>query len=175
MSSINLQPLLVQIASQYKLNPHGAHGLSHWGRVLENGLRLSAIEGGDITVIRLFAIFHDACRINQTRDPGHGERGSYLAGELLEGHPGVSPEQLHLLQTACKDHTDGKTKANLTVQICWDSDRLDLARVLIMPSPKYLCTNAAKNNKILSWANQRARTKFSPDFVQSEWDPIFKS
>ena len=170
---MDLVPLLSKISLQYKLNPDGAHGLSHWARVLENGLRLAKIEGGDLTVISLFAIFHDACRHNQTRDPGHGQRGAVLAGELLRGYPGVSPEQLQTLQIACRDHTDGETEAELTVKICWDSDRLDLARVHISPSPARLCTNTAKNKEILTWANHRARTKFSPDYVSSEWLPIF--
>ena len=169
-----LVPLLSKISLQYKLNPDGAHGLSHWARVLENGLRLAEIEGGDLTVISLFAIFHDACRHNQARDPGHGQRGADLAGELLRGYPGVSPEQLQTLQIACKYHTDGETEAELTVQICWDSDRLDLLRVLIKPSPDRLCTNAAKSKEILTWANKRARRKYSPEYVSSEWAPIFK-
>jgi len=175
LNSIDLKPFLEKIASQYILKPNGAHGLSHWARVLENGLRLAEIEGGDPTVIILFAIFHDACRHNQTWDPGHGQRGAVLAGKLLQENPFVSQEQLQLLQVACRDHTDGETEALLTVQICWDSDRLDLARVHIMPSPDRLCTNAAKSKEILTWANRRARTKFAPEFVSSEWLPIFKS
>lgn len=172
---MDLKFFLRKIASQYKLNPNGAHGLSHWARVLENGLRLAEIEGGDTTVISLFAIFHDACRHNQTWDPGHGQRGAVLAGKLLQGYPGVSQDQLRLLQVACRDHTDGETESELTVQICWDSDRLDLARVHIMPSLDRLCTNAAKNKEILNWANRRARTKFSPEYVSSRWVPIFKN
>jgi len=172
---MDLVPLLSQIALQYTLNPAGAHGLSHWARVLENGLSLAEIEGGDLTVISLFAIFHDACRHNQARDPGHGQRGALLAGKVLSGYPGVSPDQLRMLQAACRDHTDGETEAELTVQICWDSDRLDLARVNINPSPDRLCTNAAKGQEIISWANQRARTNFSPAYVSSEWLPIFKT
>lgn len=173
MTTIDLNPLLAKIASQYKLKADGAHGLSHWARVLENGLRLSAIEGGDTTVISLFAIFHDACRHNQARDPGHGQRGAVLAGKLLQDHPAVNQEQLKMLQRACRDHTAGQTEADLTVQICWDSDRLDLIRVHIKPSPKRLCTNAARSKEILQWANQRAQSKYSPDYVQSEWTPIF--
>lgn len=167
--------ILSKIALQYKLKPNGAHGLSHWARVLENGLRLAETEGGDTTVIRLFAVFHDACRHNQARDPGHGQRGADLAGELLKGYPGVNVEQLQLLQYACSTHTDGETNAERTVQICWDSDRLDLLRVLIKPSPDLLCTETAKTNEILSWANERARTEYSPAYVASEWAPLFNN
>jgi uncharacterized protein len=173
MTPLDLTPLLQKIASQYRLKPDGAHGLSHWARVLETGMRLAKLEGGDTTVITLFAIFHDACRHNQVLDPGHGLRGALLAGDLLRGYPGVSLEQIQVLQIACRDHTDGRTEAEKTVQICWDSDRLDLARVHIMPSPNHLCTDAAKDKDMLTWANQRAKSKFSPAYVISEWAPLF--
>lgn len=170
---IDIKQFLGRISSQYRLNPHDVHGLSHWARVLDNGSRLADIEGGDLTVIRLFAIFHDACRKNQSIDPGHGARGAVLAGILLQNHPEVSKDQLELLQKACRGHTDGKTRANLTIQICWDSDRLDLGRVNIMPSHKFLCTDAAKSDAILSWANQRALAEYIPEYVFRDWDPLF--
>jgi uncharacterized protein len=165
--------LLEAIAAQYRLDPQGTHGLNHWGRVLETGVRLAETEGGDLTVIRLFAIFHDACRHNQTRDPGHGARGAALAEQLLGDLSLVSKGQLDLLTLACQNHTDGKTTADLTVQICWDSDRLDLARVPIMPSVKYLCTETAKKDQFMHWANQRAIANYSPHFVRRNWEPIF--
>lgn len=170
---ITLEPLLIEIAAQYKLDPQGTHGLNHWGRVLENGLKLAEIEGGDLTVIRLFAIFHDACRHNQSLDPGHGARGAALAEKLLGDHPLVTPKQLDLLAFACREHTDGKTSAELTVQICWDSDRLDLGRVPIQPHPKYLCTTTAKTEQVMEWANLRSARDHSPAFVAAQWEPIF--
>ena len=170
---IVLEPFLADIASQYILDPHGMHGLAHWGRVMENGLRLAQVEEGDVVVICLFAIFHDACRHNQTLDPGHGARGAVLAEQLLGDLTLVSKEQLDQLILACRKHTDGTTTADLTVQICWDSDRLDLARASIQPNPKYLCTKTAKSEEIIRWANQRSTSNFSPLFVQRDWEPIF--
>jgi uncharacterized protein len=170
---IDIEPLLLQIAAQYQLDPDGQHGISHWGRVLENGRRLAEKEGGDLTVITLFAIFHDACRITQSMDPGHGKRGAALADLLLKDHPSISPQQLDLLKTACQQHTDGKTEAEITIQICWDSDRLDLLRAGIRPNPSKLCTMMAKDKKVIDWANQRALKNYSPGFVDSEWRPVF--
>ena len=170
---IALEPLLIEIAAQYILDPHDIHGLDHWARVLENGLRLAETEGGDITVIRLFAIFHDACRHNQSRDPGHGARGAALAERLLGDLALVTKKQLDLLTIACLEHTDGKTDADLTVQICWDSDRLDLGRVSIMPNPTYLCTKTAQKEELIQWANQRSVSSFSPSFVDLHWRPLF--
>lgn len=170
---VDLIQFLAPIAQQYRLDPAHTHGLSHWARVLENGLRLAELEGGDTAVIHLFAIFHDACRRNQSIDPGHGTRGAALAETLLGDLRVVTRQQLDLLVEACRDHTDGKTAADLTVQICWDSDRLDLARVAIMPNPAYLCTGAARSASILSWANQRAQANFTPPYVVDHWLPYF--
>ena len=173
MNPLPLEPLLAEIAAQYILDPQGMHGLAHWGRVLENGLRLAKSEGGDLTVIRLFAIFHDACRHNQAHDPGHGARGAILAKDLLGDLSLVSKKQLDLLVLACQEHTDGNTDADLTVQICWDSDRLDLKRATITPHPKFLCTQTAKSAEMIRWASQRATSNHTPPFVSENWEPIF--
>jgi uncharacterized protein len=170
---LDLLPFLPEIASQYTLDPTHIHGLSHWARVLENGLRLAEQEGGDLTVISLFAIFHDSCRQNQAWDPGHGARGAALAEKMLQGHPQVNPHQLTLLAAACRDHTDGLIDAELSIQICWDADRLDLARVGISPQPERLCTPAARDAGQLDWANHRARRGYSPPYVASDWMPYF--
>ncbi len=159
--------------SSISTSPGWAHGLCHWGRVLENGLKLAEIEYGDTIVITLFAIFHDACRHNQYLDPGHGDRSANLTEYLLGENPQVTDDQLVLLKTACSQHTDGKTDGDLTLRICWDSDRLDLARVGILPDVRYLCTNAAKDSLIIDWANTRAQANFTPDFVETEWYQIF--
>ncbi len=170
---IDLTLFLPDIANQYRLDPGHAHGLSHWARVLENGLKLAEFEGGDPTIISLFAIFHDACRHNQARDFGHGARAARLAEELLSNHSLVSPEQLELLLKACREHTNGRTKADISIQICWDSDRLDLARVGIKPHPRKLCTRTAKKTSILAWANDRALEDYSPPYVKQFWAPFF--
>jgi uncharacterized protein len=171
---IVLLPLLEKIAQQYQLDPSHAHGLNHWGRVLENGLKLAEAEGGDQTVIKLFAIFHDACRTNQSVDPGHGSRGANLAERLLGDLSLISRKQLDLLTLACQDHTAGKTFADITIQICWDSDRLDLARVGILPDPACLCTETAKTPQFITWANRRAVENYSPAFIQDQWIPNFR-
>jgi len=174
LKMIALEPLLVRIAAQYSLDPRDTHGLNHWGRVLENGLRLSADEGGDPAVIRLFAIFHDACRHNQSRDPGHGARGAVLAEQLLGDLSLVTKTQLDLLIQACREHTDGKTTADLTVQICWDADRLDLARAFIFPKPERLCTETARGENLIRWANKRALEDYTPSFVKKDWESLFQ-
>ncbi len=66
-------------------------------------------------------------------------------------------------------HTDGLTEANVTIQVCWDADRLDLGRVGIIPAPNKLCTPAAKKPKMLKWADGRAGFEVVPEIVKDEW------
>ena len=44
-----------------------------------------------------------------------------------------------ILHYACVHHTDGLTEGDVSVQACWDADRLDWGRVGIRPAPLRLC------------------------------------
>ena len=163
--------LLVQaIAPGHHRQGDGIHGLTHWGRVLENGLRVADVSGADVAVVQLFAVFHDSRRINDRGDPGHGARGGKLARDMRAEWLDLTNEQMDLLEYACAHHTDGLTEADPTVQACWDADRLDLPRVRVTVKPHRLCTDAARAADTIAWAAQRARAGHIPDFV-SQWFP----
>ena len=165
---MNLKPLLHRILEDYVLSWHGTHGVGHWARVLENGLRLAEATGAKVEVVQLFAIFHDCRRINEGHDDGHGERGAELAAELRHLFT-LSDADFALLYEACAAHTDGLTDADFTIQVCWDADRLDLGRVGIVPENAKLCTPAAKTWEMLKWADGRAAFEVVPDLVKDEW------
>ena len=164
-----LRELLGAIRCQYRLSWHGIHGVGHWARVLDTGLRLASVTGADPEVVSLFALFHDACRANDGIDPDHGARGAGLAASLLRAHFVGRPGQLRLLVRACCGHTDGTVEDDHTVATCWDADRLDLLRVGIRPSPHRLCTEAARDPATLAWANDRARRDHVPGFARDGW------
>jgi uncharacterized protein len=165
---IDFNPLVHAILEDYALPWHGTHGLGHWARVLENGLRLAEVTGAKVEVVQLFAIFHDARRVNEGVDDGHGQRGADLAAELR--HLFKLPDaDFELLYEACAAHTDGLTEADVTIQTCWDADRLDRGRVGIVPAPMKLCTPAAKTWEMIQWADGRAAFEVVPDFVKDEW------
>lgn len=164
-----ISKLIHAIVDQYQLSLNGTHGVSHWARVLENGTRLAQRNGADLVVVQLFAIFHDAKRCNEWIDDDHGLRGAEYARILREDVP-ISDAAFELLYTACAYHTDGLTEADITIQTCWDADRLDLKRANITPRPERLCTQAARNLETLAWANERAELRLVPDFVRSEWN-----
>jgi uncharacterized protein len=166
---LNLNPLIHQILEDYALPWHGTHGVGHWARVLENGLRLAETTGAKVEVVQLFAVFHDSRRINEVVDFKHGQRGAELAAELRGDLFDLSDADFELLYFACAHHTDGLIEADITVQTCWDADRLDLGRVGIMPEPKKLCTDAAKVTQMLKWADGRAAFEVVPEMVKEEW------
>jgi uncharacterized protein len=161
--------LLAAVLSQYQLPIYGIHGIAHWARVLENGRRLSASTGARQLVVELFAIFHDSRRRNEGRDPGHGQRGAELARHLRAAHIDLQDSDFELLIEACERHTEGGTDGDLTVRVCWDSDRLDLERVGNRTDPRRLCTTVARNPELLGWASRRAADRFLPRAVLEEW------
>jgi uncharacterized protein len=143
----------------------------HWARVLENGRRLAPLTGARLDVVEYFAVFHDAHRLDDDRDRDHGRRAAqYLKenGRLLL--PGLDMEGLELLCQACAGHVDGLMKGDITLQTCWDADRLDLGRVNIIPKPERLCTKAAREPEALGWAKQRAYLNTIPDLIHQEWE-----
>ena len=152
--SISIIPTVQAIQARYALDWNGLHGVAHWARVYENGLRIVDLHDVNQDVLLLFSIFHDSCRVNDTVDPGHGRRGVELAEELRWNCFEFTDGEFDMLFHACELHTDG----DLSVQVCWDADRLDLARVGFTPKPEKLCTKAAKDSEIIAWASDRARS-----------------
>jgi uncharacterized protein len=75
---LHFKPLVHAILEDYALPWHDTHGVSHWARVLENGLRLAQKTRATIEVVQLFAVFHDSRRVNEGVDDGHGKRGAKL-------------------------------------------------------------------------------------------------
>jgi uncharacterized protein len=158
------------VLDEYLLEWDGIHGIGHWARVLENGLRLAEFTGANRDVVTLFAVFHDARRFNDGHDPDHGLRGANLAATLRGKLFDLNDEDFALLQHACTWHTEGRTEGELSVQCCWDADRLDLGRVGIEPEPCCLCTDHAKSKPMRRWADGRARMEYIPELIRPLWD-----
>ena len=125
------------------------------GEGYENGMKLSVQKGVNVKVVQLFSIFHDSRRRDEHTDPAHGNRGSQLALELRDHLP-IDDDEFQLLVTACSLHTSADNHKNITVQTCFDSDRLDLGRVGITPNPALLCTPLAKQKETIGWAYERS-------------------
>lgn len=169
MPTPNIPLILHAILEEYVLPWDGDHGIAHWARVLENGMRLASETGAKIEVVQLFAILHDSQRVNEFTDPDHGPRAAAYAQEVRGLLFDLPDDEFRLLHRACAGHTHERTHPDVTIQTCWDADRLDLGRVGITPHPSRLCTAVAKRDDILSWADGRASLSVIPEFVKADW------
>ncbi len=154
-----ITPELVRaLREQFALDWYGTHGVAHWIRVRENGLRIAAAATGvDSTVVELFAFLHDAKRRDEGGDRGHGRRAAAFAGALRGREFELDDGALALLATACAGHSDGLLSADPTVGACWDADRLDLGRTGKRPRGELLSTAAARDPALIAWAHARSK------------------
>jgi uncharacterized protein len=157
--SPEIRDILSAVREQYKLNWNGIHGISHWMRVRNNGLRLASKNGADKKIVELFAFLHDSCREDDGYDLEHGERAAAFIDTLQGSVLNLSDSDLNTLKGACYYHSHETCKGNITMKTCYDADRLDLGRpgVYIQPDPRYLCTDAAKDPEMLDWSYRQSQ------------------
>lgn len=158
-----ITPKLIEtIKKQFRINWNGIHGIRHWARVYDIGMKLCKQTGANRNVVKAFSIFHDSQRHNENIDPDHGPRGAELAVRLRQSLQ-LTDEEFNLLHMACSLHTSAESHEDITLQTCFDSDRLDLGRVGIVPDPHLLCTGSAQSAKMIAWAYRRSQEGFVPD------------
>ncbi|MBU4260592.1 MAG: hypothetical protein KKC76_01750 [Proteobacteria bacterium] len=103
--------LIATIKEQFQINWSGLHGISHWARVYDIGMKLSQQTGANQNVVQLFSLFHDSRRFNEHLDPQHGPRGAELASQLRKAHLPLLPDkEFDLLHMACCLHTQAATQ-----------------------------------------------------------------
>ncbi len=128
------------------------HGPKHWKNVERFGEWLWMNYNADIDVIQAFAFLHDIERQNNLDDFGHGPRAALLVDHIRDTvlwHLG--PRQIRLLKKACRFHTLTIKTSSITVNACFDADRLDLPRYGIEIDPKRLATKYAKKICKADW------------------------
>lgn len=141
--------LLNEIKEQFQIDFYGDHGIYHWYFVYQNTKVLSEHYKIDSKVFKLFSILHDSKRVNEYYDEMHGKEAATYVKELFENKRiNLEINDLNRLIFACDNHTKLDKSSDfandLIVQICIDSDKLDLGRVGIEPSSKYMLTSYAK-------------------------------
>lgn len=158
LGKVHFPELWTHVTSAVAHRPWSLHGPDHWRRVERNGRLLATRCGADLTVVRLFAIFHDAKRENEGHDRGHGKRGAEYARELRRAWLPITDDQFELLHFACVWHTDAHHHEDATIGACWDADRLDLGRVGVIPSPGYMSTafgrEIAEHGTLFPWEKE---------------------
>lgn len=159
-SHVLTQPFLNHLAGQFQLDLKGVYGIAHWLRVVINGRMIAKYLDVNLKVIELFALIHDSRRWNHLSDINHGLRAADFCNSLNGKWFAANETEMRLLRTACRYHSDGKLHPNLTVQTCWDADRLDLGRVDIEPDRTYLGAYSASRLDLVSSATERSKQTF---------------
>ena len=171
---VNWPSLVDRIEQGFRCPRSPYHGPSHWRAVATAGAMLCRrTPDADWMTVQLFALLHDCERVDDGDDPRHGERAAALVRSLAaEGTIRGSETEIERLAYACADHAHGYTVADPTIGVCWDSDRLNLWRVGVPPSPEYLSTAAARDVDLTLWAMTLHDTAPSWDAIRSEaFDP----
>ncbi len=139
-----IQELSEYAQSIFRCNLDSIHGMEHWKRVDESAKLICRETSADLIVVRFFAYLHDSCRLNDGSDWEHGPRSADLLRSLPAELAVLDSDQLSLLDHAMRHHTKGGVTDEPTVGACWDSDRLDLGRVGIIPSAIFMSTEPAR-------------------------------
>src|SRR4051794_32035747 len=106
-AEIDFNSLWRRITARFLLGTKSIHGPAHWKRVETIGLRVAEASGADVTVVRLFAVFHDSQRENEGTDPQHGRRGAALATATRGDWFDLDDARFELLHHAISFHNDG--------------------------------------------------------------------
>lgn len=137
---IDIEKLRAFSASRWPEEMGTTHGVEHWDRVAKFG-RMLYQKGADMDVIMAFAYLHDSERMDNWQDINHGMRASKLIDTIRQTYlRDMSDEQIAKLKLACELHTTRHRTGDLTVDICFDADRMDLLRVRITPVPDRMAT-----------------------------------
>ena len=153
-----MKRLIDVVIENFALDHRGIHGVSHWARVMLNGEMLHRHHPEiDLHVVKLFGVLHDCKRVCDSGDHDHGIR----AADWLVTQNNIlfktTPIQLSHLVRACRGHTLEKFTDDITVQACWDSDRLDIGRCKEIVDTSFLGTPAAKLDEVVAHAIARSR------------------
>lgn len=113
----------LMISSSRKIYYSFRDRYNHTLRVLKWAERLQEIEGGDLEVIRIAAIFHD---VGWSDEIPHGTVSKQLADEYLTGI-NYDPDKKEKVLEAIENHSNRKNASGLCLEsyIVMDADILD--------------------------------------------------
>lgn len=142
----------------------GIHGLEHSERVDGFGCSLAQeTTEADRDVIRWFAYLHDYKRINNGYDINHGQRAAEYIDTIRETYLiNLSDAQIESLKYACANHTIKHKTGDVTIDICFDADRLDLPRVGIKTNADKLATEIARKYSEIGYEELCKRFELLP-------------
>ena len=140
MRDNNIEKVRAYAIKHTKMGAGSIHGIDHWDRVARNGESLN-VPGADMEVVLCFAYLHDVERDSDGYDEEHGPKAAVLIDQIRDSVLSfLNDKQIGMLKDACTFHTTCHRTGNPTIDACFDSDRLDLGRVGIIPDPARMAT-----------------------------------
>ena len=127
------QDLLSEIISNFELDLVGIHGIDHWLRVAFNGYTLHTL-------------------MNEIDVDVTGEWIKQNRKKIF-----LCDDQIEKLIEACTYHTIEIFSSDITIQACWDADRLDIGRCKPYIDRDFLGTPLAKMPTVMAEAMRRSR------------------
>jgi uncharacterized protein len=113
----------INIVKKRLKNGDSAHDWEHTSRVLKLATQVAAKHKGNIEVIRIGCLFHDAER--GLKPKGHEKRAALLAEEYLRKSK-CSDELIDKVKTIILNHhADPNKLKTIEEKILWDADKLD--------------------------------------------------
>ena len=150
--------------SWFAHNPHGIHGIGHAARVLvwadSIGRQLQA-EGIllSLEAVRWTAVLHDAGRLSDGWDTGHGARSADWVLQNRDNLPFTLPDDLfERVLLCCRSHeTSDQDISVMTPELMCikDADGLDRVRINDL-NPSFLRTETARLLVAQAWDLYRA-------------------
>lgn len=139
--------------TRLKIGIDSIHGYSHWKSVEKAGCYIADKNGADKKVISCFSFLHDIGRTVESEEPGHGEKSAEIIKDVFDAESlDLNSSQYEKLLEAVSDHDKQKAESeDITVQTCWDADRLDLPRVHVIPDKDLLYTEVGKSQETLDY------------------------
>jgi uncharacterized protein len=134
-------------------SPGGIHGLAHTARVLVWANLLAEALGADVEVVRWAAAVHDVGRVDDGRDPEHGERSATWWLNAGAVAPALGEAQRQAVASAVRWHVPWDDQVPMAARtpewVCLkDADGLDRARLASVPvsglDPRLLRTPHAR-------------------------------
>lgn len=156
---------LKKILNKNKLE-NSKYGISHIGRVIENGLLLSDYLNSNSKIVILFAIFSVAARENEEYDPDYGLRAANLVKDF-ENKIKLEESEIEELENALIQLSIRKETSSKTINACLDALELDSMINGIYPNKEKMNTEYAKNAGIITWAMKRGMNNYSPIWIEN--------
>ena len=100
----------------------------------------------DKDVVQWFAYLHDCMAKSGKYDPNHGEKAAIYIDEIRNDYlQDLSEIQIEKLKKACTLHSTTLATGDITIDVCFDADRLDSPKFGRVTDPEKMATRIGKD------------------------------